>query len=189
MLRVSSKLLNEGRKGVRKSTKRAADRAKATTHLLRAQCNDAYWHGIFGGLYAPHLRTALWRELVKAETFADALHYGTKTYQAITHLDFDADGQEEIEITSPKFAALIKPSRGGTIEVLDFRPSAVTLINSLERRLETYHSRLKDASQATDEVTSIHNQMIAKEAGLEKHLKYDRWPRNAFRLMLFDAGK
>ena len=27
--------------------------AKALTHLLRAQCNDAYWHGIFGGLYAP----------------------------------------------------------------------------------------------------------------------------------------
>src|SRR5207245_7337519 len=27
---------------------------KAGDHLLRAQCNDAYWHGVFGGLYAQH---------------------------------------------------------------------------------------------------------------------------------------
>ena len=39
--------------------------------LLAAQCNDAYWHGIFGGLYAPHLRTELGRNLVRAETIAD----------------------------------------------------------------------------------------------------------------------
>src|ERR1700680_2159692 len=69
MLRVSSKLRSTGRKGA----KGAANRAAAMTHLLRAQCNDAYWHGIFGGLYAPHLRSALWRELVLAETFADTM--------------------------------------------------------------------------------------------------------------------
>ena len=72
----------------------------------------------------------MWRELVRAETVADGLHHGTKQYQAMTRLDFDADGLEEIEMTSPDFAALIKPSRGGTLEILDFRPSAVTLINS-----------------------------------------------------------
>src|SRR5258705_1466511 len=115
MLRVSSKLRHSAPKERKKSAKGSAAHSRAVTNLLRAQCNDAYWHGIFGGLYAPHLRTALWRELVKAETFADALHYGTKTYQAITHLDFDADGQDEIEITSPKLAALIKSSGGGTI--------------------------------------------------------------------------
>src|SRR5258707_10330972 len=146
---------------------------------MRAQCNDAYWHGIFGGLYAPHLRTALWRELVRAETIADALHHGTKTYQAITKLDFDADGMEEIEITSPKFAALIKPSGGGTIEVLDFRPSAVTLINSLQRRVEAYHDRLRNVTQATGRVASIHDQTLAKEDGLAHPLRYDRWPSHA----------
>src|SRR3981081_265633 len=39
--------------------------------LLRAQCNDAYWHGIFGGIYAPHLRTDPWRNLIRAEAIAD----------------------------------------------------------------------------------------------------------------------
>ena len=165
-------------------------RAKAITHLLRAQCNDAYWHGIFGGLYAPHLRTELWRELVRAETIADALRHGAEAYQLMTRLDFDADGREEIEITSPQFAALVKPSDGGTLEVLDFRPSAVTLINSLQRRVEAYHSRLQNADPVQPgKVASIHDQTLAKEPGLEKQLKYDRWPRNTFRLLLFANGE
>ena len=189
MLRVSWKLHHATPKGAKKGARGTAARARASTNLLRAQCNDAYWHGIFGGLYAPHLRTALWRELVRAETVADGLHHGAKPYQAMTRLDFDADGQEEIEITSPEFAALIKPSRGGTLEILDFRPSAVTLINSLERRVEAYHSRLRDAVQSSDRVASIHDQVLAKESGLEKRLKYDRWPRNAFRLLVFEKGK
>jgi alpha-amylase len=189
MLRVSSKLRGDGKKSSRRGTKGAVLRSRAITHLLRAQCNDGYWHGIFGGLYAPHLRTALWRELVRAETIADGLRHGAKPYQTMTRLDFDADGREEIEITAPEFAALINPSRGGTLEVLDFRPSAVTLINSLQRRVEAYHSRLQNMSQSAGKVASIHDQTLAKEPGLEKYLKYDRWPRNTFRLLLFAPGK
>ena len=189
MLRVSSKLRSEGGKGSRRSPKGALLRSRAITHLMRSQCNDAYWHGIFGGLYAPHLRTELWRELVRAETIADSLYHGAKPYRAITRLDFDADGREEIEITSPKFAALVQPSDGGTLAILDFRPSAVTLINSLQRRVEAYHSRLQNAAQFAAKVASIHDQTMAKEPGLEKRLKYDRWARNTFRLLLFAPGK
>ena len=189
MLRVSSKLRCAGAKGSRKGSKGAAQRAKALTHLMRSQCNDAYWHGVFGGLYAPHLRTALWRELIRAETVADSLHHGAKPYRAMARLDFDADGREEIEITAPQFAAVLRPSDGGTLAALDFRPSAVTLINSLQRRVEAYHSRLQNAAQFAAKVASIHEQSLAKEPGLEKKLKYDRWARNAFRLLLFAPGK
>ncbi len=188
MLRVSSKLrADTGR--IRKGSAKAAEREKAFTHLLRSQANDAYWHGIFGGLYAPHLRTVLWRELVRAETIADEFRIGSKSYQAVSRLDFDADGREEIEIVSPQFAAVVKPSCGGTLEVLDFRPSAVTLINSMQRREEAYHSRLLHPTQAGGGAVSIHNQTLVKEPGLEKYLKYDRWPRTTFRLLLFAAGK
>ena len=189
MLRVSAKLRTESARGARKGTRAATQRDNAITHLLRSQCNDAYWHGIFGGLYAPHLRTELWRELVRAETVADSLHHSAKQYQAMTQLDFDADGREEIEITSPKFAAIVKPSDGGTLSILDFRPSAVTLINSLQRRVEAYHARLQNAAQFAAKVASIHDQSIVKEPGLEKRLKYDRWARNTFRLLLFAPGK
>jgi alpha-amylase len=189
MLRVSSKLREGKGRGSKKTAKGALRRAKAITHLMRSQCNDAYWHGIFGGLYSPHLRTELWRELIRAETIADSLHHGTKSYQTMTRLDFDADGREEIEITAPKFAAIVKPSCGGTLESLDFRPSAVTLINSLQRRVEAYHSRLQNAAQSAGKVASIHDQTLVKEPGLEKRLKYDRWARNTFRLLLFAPGK
>src|SRR5579863_1538675 len=189
MLRVSSKLRTESARALKKGSKAATQRDNAITHLLRSQCNDAYWHGIFGGLYAPHLRTELWRELVRAETIADSLHHGAREYQAMTHLDFDADGREDIEITAPHFAAVVKPSDGGTLAVLDFRPSAVTLINSLQRRVEAYHSKLQNAAQFAAKVASIHAQTLAKEPGLEKYLKYDRWPRNTFRLLLFAPGK
>jgi hypothetical protein len=185
MLRVSSKLHGSGRRGNKGSLRHA----RAVTHLLRAQCNDAYWHGIFGGLYAPHLRTELWRELIRAETISDAIQFGAKGYQELAVLDFDADGTDEIEITSPQFAALLKPSGGGTLEALDFRPRAVTLINSLQRRVEAYHERIRDSAQTSGRVTSIHEQTLFKEDGLEKRLKYDRWPRHCFRLLLFTAGK
>ena len=116
----------------------------ARTHLLRAQCNDAYWHGIFGGVYAPHLRTELWRELVRAETVIDEI--ADSNQEELFHveqLDFDADGTDELYVTSPRMAALVEPADGGTISALDFRPSAVTLINSMQRRLETYHAKLQ----------------------------------------------
>jgi 4-alpha-glucanotransferase len=189
MLRVSSKLRCGDAKGSRRSSKGALRRAKAVTHLLRAQCNDAYWHGVFGGLYAPHLRTELWRELVRAETIADSIAHGAKPYQTMTRLDFDADGKEEIEVAAPRFAAVVKPSDGGTLPILDFRPTAVTLINSLQRRVEAYHSKLQNAAQFAEKVASIHDQTLVKEPGLDKKLKYDRWARNAFRLLLFDRAK
>jgi alpha-amylase len=65
----------------------------------------------------------------------------------------------------------------------------VTLINSLQRRVEAYHSKLQNAAQFTAKVASIHDQSISKEPGLEKRLKYDRWARNTFRLLLFAPGK
>jgi alpha-amylase len=186
MLRVSSKLRSTHPKGSRG----AANRSKAITHVLRAQCNDAYWNGVFGGLYAPHLRTALWRELIAAETLADAARHKAGRYRVAERLDFDADGMEEIEIASPQFAALIKPAGGGTLEALDFRPRGVTLVNSLQRRVEAYHARVRDAAAHDGGgVASIHGRTLAKEKGLEHLLRYDRWPRHAFRLLLFEHGK
>src|SRR5262249_16601916 len=71
MLYVSHRLERLGDwKRARAARRKNLEEAK--THLFRAQCNDAYWHGIFGGLYSPHLRTAAWQELVRAEKLACA---------------------------------------------------------------------------------------------------------------------
>ena len=42
--------------------RRRGDPPAARRAIGRAQCNDAYWHGVFGGLYLPHLREAIWRQ-------------------------------------------------------------------------------------------------------------------------------
>ncbi|HYK40124.1 MAG TPA: alpha-amylase/4-alpha-glucanotransferase domain-containing protein, partial [Candidatus Eremiobacteraceae bacterium] len=92
----------------------------------------------------------------------------------------------ELLFTSPECQALIKPSDGGTMAMLDFRPAAATLINSMKRRQEAYHTRLLEASKTpTGAVASIHEQTRVKEPGLEKYLRYDRWARHTFRVLIF----
>lgn len=165
-------------------------RDEATTLLLRGQCNDAFWHGVFGGLYSPHLRTAVWRPLVEAETLADALAHRKHEYAEVARFDFDADGHDEIYFTSDRYAALLKPDDGATIPALDFRPANITLINSLMRRLESYHAKIRGLTTAEPPgARSIHDQVRTKEEGLERWLNYDRWSRHAFRLLLFSQGK
>ncbi len=193
---LHKKMLHVSQKIRRLSRSRRFDRAfkkarqEAATLLLRGQCNDPYWHGVFGGLYSPHLRTAVWRSLEQAETIADGLAHHKKPFSHAATLDFTADGHDEIYLTSDRYAALVAPEDGGTIAALDFRPPNVTLINSLTRRLETYHAKLRNlSSQRHHGAQSIHEQTRVKEQGLERWLNYDRWPRNSFRMLVFGQGK
>lgn len=189
MLHVSGKI-SAVQRGPRSGRPYRSAVQQARTHLLRAQCNDAYWHGVFGGLYSPHLRTELWRELIRAERIADAALAGRETYEECARLDFDGDGQEEIYWSSEACAALFKPSDGGTLAALDFRPSDVSMINSLERRREASHTRLKEAgSGAPQKGGSIHDRVAAKEENLAERLRYDRWARHCFRTLLFAPWK
>ncbi|MGB6877207.1 MAG: alpha-amylase/4-alpha-glucanotransferase domain-containing protein [Candidatus Acidiferrales bacterium] len=159
---------------------------RAKTDLLCGQANDAYWHGVFGGLYAPHLRTMVWQSLIRAEAFADAAAHKREKFAELRRFDLDVDGHEELYLTTERAAILISPSDGGTVKAMDFRPNSVAIINSMMRRPEPYHRKL---GQATGQrgVASIHDQVRAKEPGLEKRLKYDRWPRNSFRVLMFPA--
>ncbi len=182
MLHVSAKLARLARR--RRDSPAAAE---ARTLLLQSQCNDAYWHGVFGGLYSPHLRTALLQSLVRAESLLEAPRRRSARTQL---LDYDADGRPEILFTSRRYSALLSPADGATFSFLDFRPAGLTLINSLMRRPEAYHERLSaSAPAASPGVVSIHDQMLAKEPGLDRLLKYDRWMRHCGRLLLFGEGK
>lgn len=102
--------------------------------IARAQCNDAYWHGVFGGVYLPHLRRAIWRELAAAEQ-----RLREEEDIAFEILDFDLDGHDEIWIHSARVSIVISPARGGAIEVLTVFPDKVNYVDVLSRRIETYH--------------------------------------------------
>src|SRR5882724_2256969 len=175
----------------RTSLEYAAQNQEARDRVLRGQGNDAYWHGVFGGIYAPHLRTEICRNLIRAEALADQLTPGG-LMPRFELVDYDADGAAEILFSAPEFQALLKMSDGATIAFFDFRAASATLINSVIRRPEAYHSRLREAAHAQpvgDGAVSIHDQVLVKEPNLERFLRYDRYPRHAFRLLLFDPSQ
>lgn len=166
---------------------------EAQTHLLASQCNDAYWHGVFGGLYAPHLRSAVLRHLIQAEALLDKVPAGDGSAYSVRQEDFDVDGHEEILIEQPSFGAIVRPADGGTVSSLRFKPADVELVNSLRRRPEAYHAlvrqRVASKEAPREGPASIHDMVLSKEANLEGLLRYDRYPRHAFRTYVFPARK
>jgi 4-alpha-glucanotransferase len=114
--------------------RRRGNPVEARRAIGRAQCNDAYWHGVFGGLYLPHLRDAIWRELALAE---GELRRGKGLAWEV--LDFDGDGHQEIWVHSESFSALVSPVRGATVEEYTVFRSGINYANVLTRRREAYH--------------------------------------------------
>jgi len=175
------------------TAKRAA-LAAAQEHLLAAQCNDPYWHGIFGGLYAPHLRSAILRQLIQAEFQLNGAEGRTARAQPeILTKDFDVDGQEEILIRQPIAGLTLHPADGATASSLRFQPANVELVNSLMRRPEPYHELVRkqvSSKEAPSEgPASIHDVVLSKESHLEALLRYDVYARHAFRTYVFASTK
>ena len=100
----------------------------------RAQCNDAYWHGVFGGLYLPFLRAEIWRNLAEAER---VLREGESLQ--CEAIDLDGDGHDELWIHSSRFSTVISPARGGAVEELTRFALGENLADTLTRRRESYH--------------------------------------------------
>lgn len=140
---------------------------QARLALWRGQCSCAYWHGIFGGLYLPHLREAIYRSLIEAESHS--------VPSGVSIEDFDADGADEIIVSTQAFFVLIRPRTAGIIE-LDDRRRVANLANTLGRRVEVYHDRLPHEETQTG-VRSIHEIIRSKDADLARHLVYDRHER------------
>lgn len=173
---------------------KAALLADTHDHLLAAQCNDPYWHGVFGGLYAPHLRSALLRQLIQAEFQLDCIEgRNTATTPEIATTDFNADGRNEILIRQGISAMTLHPADGGTASSLRFQPSNVELVNSLMRRPEPYHDLVRKQASSQhaprEGPASIHERMLSKEAHLDTLLRYDRYARHAFRSYVFASNK
>jgi len=163
----------------------------AADHLLASQCNDAYWHGVFGGLYTPHLRSGVLCHLIQAERALDRIE-GVAA-PVITRTDFDCDGSLEIQVTDPLYGMVLRPADGGTISSLRFKPLDMELINSVARRPEEYHDEVR--AQAHGQHTrgavpeSIHAEAPSPEPNLAEFLRYDRYARHVFRSYVFPAEK
>ncbi len=151
------------------------DPPEARRAIGRAQCNDAYWHGVFGGLYLPHLRNAIWRQLAIAER---VLRQGEGL--AYEELDLDYDGYAELWIHSAQFSAVISPQRGGAIETFTRFSDLTNLADVLTRRRESYHEIPKQPAEGQGEgkdggTASIHD--IERASRLKELPPVDAEPR------------
>jgi len=119
-----------------------ADRlAEARDHLWRAQCNCAYWHGVFGGLMLPHLRHAVWRHLVLGTQVLQS----TAPMAACSRVSLLGGTDADLRLSTPGLEAFVSPERGGTLLTLEDHAEDWNLLNVLRRRREAYHARIEGA--------------------------------------------
>jgi alpha-amylase/alpha-mannosidase (GH57 family) len=145
--------------------------------FYKSQCNCAYWHGVFGGLYLPHLREAVYQNLINVEKQI--------VKNGVYCKDFDKDTQDEILVSSEKFSLYIKLSYGGSVYELDLKQYDKNLLNVLSRKKEAYHKRLiefesNNAKIDPQQVKTIHDLVLVKEESLSKKLYYDWHQRYSF---------
>ena len=114
-------------------------RQDLVTLLHEAQANDAYWHGLFGGLYLPHLRRAVWQAIVQLERRLDAL----QARPDAGSVDLDLDGVQEIFMKSLALQAVVKPDADAAVIELSSYLLAQNFGDTLRRYEEHYHEKAK----------------------------------------------
>lgn len=154
------------------------ERDTAQLAIFRAQTNDAYWHGVFGGLYLPHLRHAVYHNLLVAEgLISESEPFNCQVF------DYDYDGSSEIVVTTPVYSCVITPRQGGQLYDWGIKPWRTNLLNTLARRFEHYHNNETEGQTAppdTDRVSTIHDRESVSDSKLRGELYYDWYPRHAF---------
>jgi alpha-amylase len=157
---------------------------EARNELWKGQCNCAYWHGVFGGLYFPHLRKAIYNHLINAEKIIDAKTRMSSQWIKKEECDFDLDGRPEVLVSTPLLNAYFRPSVGASLFELDYKPQNLNLLTILTRRKEAYHEEIIRASLFNSSsrvenksVKSIHNMEKVKDRNLVKYLHYDWYER------------
>jgi 4-alpha-glucanotransferase len=162
----------------------AADREQilrnARTELYRGQCNCPYWHGAFGGIYLPHLRNAIYQHLIAAENLLLEAAGRHEPWVEAESQDFNFDGRPDVKLSNDRLSLLMSPNRSGQIYELDVRSICHNLLATLSRRPEAYHQKvLAGPGGAGGSVIDANTPVKFKQAGLERHLQYDRYSRKS----------
>ncbi|MEK6209044.1 MAG: alpha-amylase/4-alpha-glucanotransferase domain-containing protein [Pseudomonadota bacterium] len=168
MLQVSGRVAALGRK--------ATPRMRELLHLT--QSNDAYWHGLFGGIYLPHLRRSVWNAIVELEALLDKA-----SPRKETALDLDLDGHDEIFLNSGKLQAVVRDDGLGAVHELDFYPLRHNFGDTLTRRTEHYYRKIREGGHgghSGDGIASAHDRVNFKHPVSPEDLTPDAYPRMMF---------
>jgi len=160
---------------VKKTLRKTEEYQTTYDHLLAAQCNDPYWHGVFGGIYLANLRHEVYSHLLAAEN-------GLSRLEKRTILNIETKN-DQITLENLSLRIIFDPLRGGAISEIDFIPKVFNLSNFINRTAEPSHDKLTSAKESGDEngkSKSIHDQVLTKEKGLENYLIYDWYQRGSF---------
>ncbi len=159
-------------------------------HLHRAQANDAYWHGLFGGLYLPHLRRAVWNNLLALEAALAAVAPAPTFERA----DLDHDGHSEIALRNGELQAFVRDD--GDAALVEF--SSLTLTHNfgdtLRAYAEAYHAKIHHAPaeqaghQAGAGIASAHDRVAFLHPILPEDAAPDLRPRGIFLERTGDPG-
>lgn len=174
-----------------KSTALPAESDAMRESLYRSQNNDAYWHGVFGGLYLPHLRDAVYRNLLRAEKIAEnSIRKDRRFWTDLKRGDIDRDGREEVLMKNPKVGLVIHPEDGMSISELSFFEREFNALNVLTRRREGYHQGLREgnsSSRSEGGTASIHDSMVMKAGVSAADIVYDRHILRSFRDEIYES--
>ena len=100
--------------------------------------------------------------------------------------DADGDGQQGVSLKTSAMQVLVDPAEGGALTEWSLSGARLNLLDTLARRPEPYHDKLRlakvsSAAAASGQgVASIHDALGVKEEHLESYLVYDDHRRSAF---------
>ncbi len=146
-----------------------------TRSLHLAQANDAYWHGLFGGLYLPHLRRAIWRELITLEQALGGCDDSG---------DLDCDGYPEYFLREAQHLAVIRDDGLGGVHEWSSFLHRHNFGDTLRRYAEHYHAVAVAGSPErgadADGIASAHDRVAFKHALDPANFTPDRHGRLLF---------
>jgi hypothetical protein len=165
----------------------AARTPQLQTLLYVSQANDAYWHGLFGGLYLPHLRRSVYASLLQLERALDQLDARPQS----ECVDLDLDGIDELFLRNGAIQAVVKLDGSASVLELDSYALSQNFGDTLRRHSEHYHRRvLRDpvAEHSGSGIASAHDRVDLKHDISAADMEPDARARNSFRDALVGAG-
>jgi hypothetical protein len=157
----------------------AAERAKSMqVDLHLAQANDAYWHGLFGGIYLPHLRRQVYASLARVERALDE----RAPRKPVECFDIDLDGHDEAILSNRRMVAIVKPHEGASVCEFTHYGLAHNFCDTLMRREEHYYDKVRAGPvvERSDAPASIHDRVAFRTRIAQEDLMTDRHPRSTF---------
>ena len=157
--------------------------AEMLNALYEAQANDAYWHGLFGGLYLPHLRRAIYNAIVKLEALLDKVE-PRKPKLAV---DLDLDGEDEIFVQNGVLQAVLRQDGSAALCEFDAYRLNHNFADTLSMPQEHYHRKVHaqpsgqhrgEGIANPHERVSLKHEITQEDMVIDEHQKLmflDRW--------------